>query len=65
MLILWRKKGHAVIAGPVKVTVLGIRGNVVDLGFEAPAEMPILRAELQDVRPPIAEAAVDWPAWVD
>ena len=47
MLVLTRKKGHAiVIDGGIKVTVLEVKGNVVRLGIEAPKEVSILRTEL-------------------
>lgn len=47
MLILSRKPSEAVlIGGNVVVRVLGVRGNVTRLGFEAPAGMNIVREEL-------------------
>jgi len=49
MLILSRKKGGQVIIGGglVTVTLVEIRGDKVRLGFEAPRELPIHRAEVQ------------------
>ena len=47
MLVLSRKCGEAiVIAGDITVTVLGVVGNRVKLGFVAPGDAPIHRAEV-------------------
>jgi len=47
MLILSRKLNEAiVIDGDTRITVVGIRGNHIRLGIEAPDEVPILREEL-------------------
>ena len=47
MLVLSRKTGQrAVIAGSIHVVVLGVRGDRVRLGFEAPADVPIHREEV-------------------
>jgi len=47
MLVLSRKKGERiVIDSNIHVTVLGVRGNRVQLGFIAPGEVPILREEI-------------------
>ncbi len=55
MLVLSRKKQEAVVVGGangvarlVKVTVLDINGRSVRLGFEAEADIPIMRCELCD-----------------
>jgi carbon storage regulator len=49
MLVLSRKLGESiVIGGGVTVTVKKMKGNVVQLGIEAPKEIPILRSELQE-----------------
>jgi carbon storage regulator len=37
-----------VIDGEIVVTILEIRGNQIRLGIEAPRDVPILRAELQE-----------------
>jgi len=48
MLVLSRKVGEEVIiAGQIKVTVCRIDGNQVRLGFQAPAEIHIVRGELK------------------
>jgi len=47
MLVLSRKPGQVVIIGKdVRLTILGVRGKQVRLGFAAPAEVPIRRDEL-------------------
>lgn len=46
MLILSRKVGQRILVGEVVLSVLEIRGNVVNLGFTAPRDLPILREEL-------------------
>lgn len=47
MLILTRKQGEAVMIGDyVKVTVLGVYGRQVRLGFEAPAKTIVHREEV-------------------
>ena len=49
MLVLSRKPKESVfINGNVVVTVLGIQGNRVRLGIEAPREMPVHRQEVYD-----------------
>lgn len=48
-LVLTRRPNEAVIiAGNVRVTVLGIKGNQVRLGFEAPAGVSIDREEIHE-----------------
>ena len=48
MLILTRRIGEAVVIGDVEVTVtvLGVKGNQVRLGFHADAAIPIHREEI-------------------
>lgn len=53
MLVLTRKSQEAVVVGSAvgfkrlfKVTVLEVRGGKVRLGFEADAEVPVLRSEV-------------------
>ena len=49
MLVLSRKQKESVfINGNIVVTVLGIRGDTVRLGIEAPREMPIHRQEVHE-----------------
>lgn len=47
MLVLTRKAGEKVhIGDDIIVTVLEVHGHRVRLGIEAPAAVPVLRAEL-------------------
>ena len=47
MLVLTRKLNERIVIGDnVRITGVGIRGNPVRLGIEAPTEVPILRDEL-------------------
>ena len=47
MLILTRRINEKlVIGGNVTVTVLGVRGNQVRIGVEAPIEVPVHREEV-------------------
>ena len=47
MLILTRRLGESVMIGDeVTVTVLGVRGNQVRLGFSAPSAVPVHREEV-------------------
>jgi carbon storage regulator len=47
MLVLSRKRGEGIVVGNgVTVTVLGVEGDRVRLGFVAPAEVPIHREEV-------------------
>ena len=49
MLILTRRLGETLIIGDnaeVKVTVLGVKGNQVRMGIEAPKEVPVHRSEI-------------------
>lgn len=47
MLVVTRKQGEAVILGDnIEVVVVGIEGNQVRLGFQAPANVVIHRKEL-------------------
>lgn len=49
MLILTRKPREAVLIGPsIKITVLGIKGNQVRIGFDAPRDMVVDREEVAD-----------------
>ena len=48
MLVISRRPGEAVLIGPgVEVTVIDVTTSRVRLGFEAPAEITILRKEIQ------------------
>jgi len=47
MLVLSRKRGEGIVIGDgVTVTVLEVHGGRVKLGFNAPLEVPIHRAEV-------------------
>jgi carbon storage regulator len=49
MLVLSRKRGERIVIGnDIAVVVLEVRGDRVKLGFTAPAEVPIHRAEVHD-----------------
>ena len=68
MLVLSRKSGESiVIADNITVTVLEVQGNRVKLGFIAPGEAPIHRAEVYEKLSrclpagAYAEAALGWP----
>jgi carbon storage regulator len=63
MLVLSRKLNESIIIdGNIRITIVGIRGNQVRVGIEAPGSVPIIREELQDragsgalLRPPTGE----------
>jgi carbon storage regulator len=47
MLVLSRKLNETiVIRGDIRITIVGVRGNQVRLGIEAPDSVAILRQEL-------------------
>ncbi len=47
MLVLTRRVGESlVIDGAIRVTVLGVNGSKIRLGFEAPASVSVLRGEV-------------------
>lgn len=52
MLILTRRVGQATDIGPdITVTVLGIRGSEVTLGFDAPKSVAIHRDNIKNPNP--------------
>jgi carbon storage regulator len=49
MLILSRKSGESiVIAGNIRVKVMRVEGEVVKIGVEAPASVPVHRQEVYE-----------------
>ena len=59
MLVLSRKTNQEIlINGNIKVSVLKIKGNVVRIGIEAPAEVSIKRGELV---PEVIELPIELP----
>lgn len=47
MLVLTRKPGETLLIGDdVKVVVLGVRGNLVRVGIDAPKSVPVHRQEV-------------------
>lgn len=49
MLVLQRKRDESIIINDnIVVTVVEIRGDKVRLGIEAPREVPVYRAEVQE-----------------
>jgi carbon storage regulator len=49
MLILTRRVGESVMIGDsVAVTILGVKGNQVRVGVNAPRDMPVHREEVFD-----------------
>ena len=49
MLILTRKPGEVLTIGDnIQVTVLGVRGNQVRRGIDAPVDLEVLREEIAE-----------------
>jgi carbon storage regulator len=60
MLVLSRKLGEEIIiAGNIRVKVVGIQGNRVKLGVVAPEEVAVHREEVQRTRMEFAETSAD------
>ncbi|HEY1790569.1 MAG TPA: carbon storage regulator CsrA [Verrucomicrobiae bacterium] len=63
MLILSRKSGESiVIAGNIRVKVMRVEGDVVKIGIEAPASVPVHRQEVYDEIQRSNQAAMTQPA---
>jgi carbon storage regulator len=49
MLVISRKKSEKIfISGGISIMVISVRGDQVQLGIEAPADVKILRSELEE-----------------
>lgn len=49
MLVLTRKQGQSIVIGEeIYLTILGLKGNQVSLGFKAPQNLPIHREEIHN-----------------
>lgn len=47
MLILTRRVGESIVIGEsIRITVLGVKGNHVRLGVQAPKDVPVDREEI-------------------
>lgn len=58
MLVLTRKTGETIVINEnIRVTVLGVRGNQVRIGIEAPHDVSVHRHEVQERIKAEAEAA--------
>ena len=51
MLVLGRKKDECIMIGDdVRIMVVKIRGNIVQLGVEAPSDVSVHRQEIYDAK---------------
>lgn len=48
MLVLMRRRGQSIVAGEVRFTILGIVGENVRVGIEAPREVTVDRLEVHE-----------------
>ena len=52
MLVLTRRAGEEiVIGGTIRLSVVAVRGNRVQIGIRAPRSVPVQRAELEFAQP--------------
>ena len=67
MLILTRRIGEKIVIGDnVTIAVLGVKGNQVRVGIEAPRDVPVHREEIyQRILKERADGALDVPAVSD
>jgi carbon storage regulator len=64
MLVLSRKPGERILIGPnIEVVVVAVRGDRVQLGFECPSSVRILRQELRNQAQPIDRLSVAQSAY--
>jgi carbon storage regulator len=62
MLVLSRKESQRIKLGDsIVVTVVRVTGDKVRLGIEAPADILVLRGELEPTHPPGAQPPSDRP----
>jgi carbon storage regulator len=62
MLVLSRKVGQELIIGDnIRIVVSRVAGNRVSLAIQAPDNVHVIRAELQDIRDQFAEAEEEAP----
>lgn len=62
MLVLTRQAGETIMVGEeIVVKILGLQGNQVRLGIEAPSEVVVLRAELLTAAGTVAAQPADIP----
>ncbi|MBM4118587.1 carbon storage regulator CsrA [bacterium] len=60
MLVLSRKRDQSIIVGEsIKITVVDVRGDTVQLGIEAPRQITIYREEIYDAIREANQEALD------
>jgi carbon storage regulator len=51
MLVLTRKAGESIVVGDnIQITIVEVVGNRIRIGINAPREVPIVRAEVEEVQ---------------
>ena len=64
MLVLSRRENERIKLGDsIVVTVVRVAGDRVRLGIEAPAEIRVVRAELESEKTPACSGARHTPLW--
>jgi carbon storage regulator CsrA len=62
VLVLTRNVGETiVVAGAIRVTVVAVEGHRVRLGVEAPADVPVDRQEVHELRKSQRDALLPYP----